>query len=179
MSGIVTKRTPVRGTVVPTLMLKLIELRDTFGALLDCRTVVRICDFCSVVNDTEALVCELVVEAPACGLVESDDLLACAKREFLEETNLPLKGIFVPLQPVRQKSGKTVHAFAIEADLDLSRSRSNRYQQEWPPGSGKFKSFPEIDRIAYFDLEIARAKILPYQLPYLAELTVILGLPAS
>jgi predicted NUDIX family NTP pyrophosphohydrolase len=113
------------------------------------------------------------------GLVESDDLLACAKREFLEETNLPLKGTFVPLQPVRQKSGKTVHAFAIEADLDLSRSRSNHYQQEWPPGSGKFKSFPEIDRIAYFELTTARYKILPYQLPYLAELTVLLGLASS
>jgi predicted NUDIX family NTP pyrophosphohydrolase len=108
------------------------------------------------------------------GLVESDDLLACAKREFLEETNLPLKGQFIPLQPVRQKSGKTVHAFALEADLDLSRSRSNLYKQEWPPGSGKFKSFPEIDRIAYFDLPTARIKILPYQLPYLDELGAML-----
>jgi len=109
------------------------------------------------------------------GLVESDDLLACAKREFLEETNLPLKGDFVPLRPVRQKSGKTVHAFAIEADLDLSRSRSNLYKQEWPRGSGKFRSFPEIDRISYFDLPAARVKILPYQLPYLEELTAMLG----
>jgi predicted NUDIX family NTP pyrophosphohydrolase len=109
------------------------------------------------------------------GLVESDNLLACAKREFLEETNLTLKGDFVPLQPVRQKSGKTVHAFAVEADLDLSRSRSNLYKQEWPRGSGKFKSFPEIDRIAYFDLPIARVKILAYQLPYLDELSALLA----
>jgi predicted NUDIX family NTP pyrophosphohydrolase len=110
------------------------------------------------------------------GLVESDDLLACAQREFLEETNLRLKGEFIPLRPVRQKSGKTVHAFAIEANLDLSRSRSNSYQQEWPPGSGKFKNFPEVDRVAYFDLPAARIKILPYQLPYLAELSAMLGL---
>ena len=110
------------------------------------------------------------------GLVESDDLLACAKREFLEETNLPLTGDFVPLRPVRQKSGKTVHAFAVEADLDLSRSRSNLYRQEWPRGSGKFMSFPEIDRIAYFDLPVARDKILAYQLPYLEELCAMLGL---
>jgi predicted NUDIX family NTP pyrophosphohydrolase len=107
--------------------------------------------------------------------VESDDLLACAKREFLEETNLRPKGDFIPLRPVRQKSGKTVHAFAVETDLDLSCSRSNAYSQEWPPGSGKFKSFPEIDRIAYFDLATARIKILPYQLPFLDELSAMLA----
>src|SRR5436190_24383801 len=58
----------LRGTTVPTLMLKLIELRDTFGALLDCRTVVRTWVFCSGVSDTAAPVCELVVDAPACEL---------------------------------------------------------------------------------------------------------------
>jgi predicted NUDIX family NTP pyrophosphohydrolase len=104
------------------------------------------------------------------GLVESGDLLACAKREFREETNLVAEGEFVPLAPVKQKSGKTVHAFAVEADFDLENCRSNYFQVEWPPRSGKWKSFPEIDRVAYFDLAAARKKILAYQEPFLLEL---------
>src|SRR5471032_1759043 len=74
------------------------------------------------------------------GLVESDDLLACARREFTEETGLTVAGPFVPLAPVKQKSGKTVHAFAAEADLDLTNSRSNLFEMEWPPRSGRRKS---------------------------------------
>jgi predicted NUDIX family NTP pyrophosphohydrolase len=104
------------------------------------------------------------------GLVESDDLLACAKREFSEETNLVAEGEFMPLTPVKQKSGKTVHAFAVEADLVLDNCRSNYFKVEWPPRSGKWKSFPEIDRVAYFELPSAREKILPYQQPLLVEL---------
>jgi predicted NUDIX family NTP pyrophosphohydrolase len=109
------------------------------------------------------------------GLVESGDLLACARREFTEETGLVASGDFVPLQPVKQKSGKTVHAFALAADLDLSACRSNYFQAEWPPRSGKLKSFPEIDRVAYFDLDTAMTKILPYQQPFLTELAQKLG----
>src|SRR5438132_4825279 len=66
------------------------------------------------------------------GLVESGDLLACARREFLEETGLVVDGEPVPLSPVKQKSGKVVHAWAIEADLDLTDSRSNTFTLEWP-----------------------------------------------
>jgi predicted NUDIX family NTP pyrophosphohydrolase len=109
------------------------------------------------------------------GLVESGDLLACARREFTEETSLVADGAFVPLQPVRQKSGKMVHAFALEADFDLTQCRSNSFQQEWPPRSGKWKSFPEIDRVAYFDVPTAMQKILPYQRPFVAELSAKLG----
>jgi predicted NUDIX family NTP pyrophosphohydrolase len=105
------------------------------------------------------------------GLVESGDLLACARREFTEETGLKIEGSFVPLAPVRQKSGKTVHAFAVEADLALESCRSNYFKAEWPPRSGKWKSFPEIDRVAYFDGATAREKILPYQEPFLDELS--------
>jgi predicted NUDIX family NTP pyrophosphohydrolase len=110
------------------------------------------------------------------GLVESSDLLACARREFTEETGLVAQGEFLPLTPVKQKSGKTVHAFALDADLDLSNCRSNYFQAEWPPRSGKLKSFPEIDRVAYFDLDTAFAKILVYQQPFLIELAQKLGL---
>jgi len=104
------------------------------------------------------------------GLVESDDLLACAKREFNEETGFTAHGPFTTLTPLRQKSGKTVHAFAVEADFDLSGFSSNQFDMEWPPKSGKRQSFPEIDRIAYFDLKTARRKILPGQKPFIEEL---------
>ena len=104
------------------------------------------------------------------GMVESNDLLACAKREFNEETGLTAAGDFIPLKPVRQKSGKTVHAFALEGDFDLSNFASNAFEMEWPPHSGKTQSFPEVDRIAYFKLATARRKILPAQRPFIEEL---------
>ncbi|HTT48900.1 MAG TPA: NUDIX domain-containing protein [Pseudolabrys sp.] len=104
------------------------------------------------------------------GLIESGDPLTCAKREFTEETGLTAAGPFIELTPVRQKSGKTVHAFAIEADYDLAGFTSNTFDMEWPPRSGKRASFPEIDRIAYFRLATARKKILPSQRPLIEEL---------
>jgi predicted NUDIX family NTP pyrophosphohydrolase len=106
------------------------------------------------------------------GLVESGDILACALREFSEETNLVAEGEFMPLTPVKQKSGKTVHAFAVEADFDLDNCRSNYFKVEWPPRSGKWRNFPEIDRVAYFDLAAAGEKILAYQKPFLDELSM-------
>ena len=104
------------------------------------------------------------------GNVESGDLLACAKREFNEETGLVAAGHFVALSPLRQKSGKMVHAFALEADFDLVAFSSNMFEMEWPPHSGKHQSFPEVDRIAYFTLATARRKILPGQRPFIEEL---------
>ena len=104
------------------------------------------------------------------GNVESGDLLACAKREFTEETGLTPPGPFVALTPLRQKSGKTVHAFAMEADFDLGAFSSNLFEMEWPPRSGKKQNFPEIDRVAYFDVAKARLKILPGQRAFIDEL---------
>jgi predicted NUDIX family NTP pyrophosphohydrolase len=105
------------------------------------------------------------------GLVEADaDLLATAQREFAEETNLTAAGAFMPLPPVRQKSGKLVRAWAFEADLDLGTFASNHFEIEWPPRSGRRKSFPEIDRIAYFAMPVAMTKIIAYQQPLLREL---------
>lgn len=97
------------------------------------------------------------------------DLLATAQREFTEETNFVAAGDFVPLSPVRQKSGKLVHAFAFEADFDIAAFSSNTFEIEWPPKSGRRQSFPEIDRIAYFALPLAMVKILVYQQPLLRE----------
>jgi predicted NUDIX family NTP pyrophosphohydrolase len=105
------------------------------------------------------------------GLVESGhNLLATAQREFLEETGLRLKGSFMSLPPVKQKSGKTVHGFAAEASLDLSAFRSNSFQMAWPPKSGRMRSFPEIDRISYFPYAAAMKKIIAYQQPFLIVL---------
>ncbi len=105
------------------------------------------------------------------GLVEAgDDIAAAARREFTEETSLFAKGAMLELPPVRQKSGKLVHAFALEADFDLGQFASNTFELEWPPRSGRQQSFPEIDRIAYFTLPVAKLKIIAYQLPLLCEL---------
>ncbi len=105
------------------------------------------------------------------GLVEpGDDLIAAARREFTEETSLVAEGGMIELMPVVQKSGKVVHAFALESDFDLSHFASNTFALEWPPKSGRRQDFPEIDRIAYFALSVAQLKIIAYQLPLLAEL---------
>jgi predicted NUDIX family NTP pyrophosphohydrolase len=104
-----------------------------------------------------------------------EDLLAAARREFTEETNLTVDREVIALAPVNQKSGKTVHVFALEADFDLTRFASNSFEIEWPPKSGRRQSFPEIDRIAYFALPVAMAKILPYQQPLLRELEKQIG----
>jgi predicted NUDIX family NTP pyrophosphohydrolase len=105
------------------------------------------------------------------GLVEpGEDLLAAARREFAEETNLTPYGEMIALVPVNQKSGKVVHAFAFDADLDLTRFASNTFEIEWPPKSGRRQSFPEIDRIAYVALPAALMKILAYQRSFLLEL---------
>src|ERR1700688_1033650 len=76
-------------------------------------------------------------------------LFATAQREFTEETDLVAAGEFVALEPVIQKSGKIVHAWAFEADFDLAAFASNSFEIEWPPKSGRRRSFPEVDRIAY------------------------------
>ena len=77
------------------------------------------------------------------GLVEpGDDLLTTARREFAEETNLIADGAVIALNPVKQKSGKVVHAFAVEADLDLAAFTSNVFEIEWPPKSGRQPAFP-------------------------------------
>jgi predicted NUDIX family NTP pyrophosphohydrolase len=114
------------------------------------------------------------------GLVgPGEDLLTAARREFTEETNLTAQadttGEMIALAPVNQKNGKAVHAFAFEADFDLTGFASNMFEIEWPPKSGRRQSFPEIDRIAYFTPAIAKVKILAYQLPLLGELAQRLG----
>ena len=103
-----------------------------------------------------------------------EDLLACAKREFAEETGCTAEGPFLPLAPIRQAGGKEVRAWAVEMDSDAGKIRSNSFAMEWPPRSGRRESFPEIDRAAWFDLAEARAKINKGQVKLLEELEKML-----
>jgi predicted NUDIX family NTP pyrophosphohydrolase len=111
------------------------------------------------------------------GLVEEgEDLLVVGEREFLEETGQPVPdGERIDLGSIVQKGGKTVHAWAVEGDLDPSTAQSNTFEMEWPPRSGRFGTFPEIDRVAWFTPAEARLKINPGQIPLIDRLEVALG----
>jgi predicted NUDIX family NTP pyrophosphohydrolase len=95
---------------------------------------------------------------------------AAARREFGEETGIALPIYLFPLSPVTQSRAKTVHPFAGEFDLDPATIRSNPFELEWPPRSGRMQTFPEIDRAAWFALDEARTKIVAGQRPILDEL---------
>jgi predicted NUDIX family NTP pyrophosphohydrolase len=99
------------------------------------------------------------------------DPLATAQREFREETGIDLNiERFEPLGKVRQPGGKVVHAWAAEGDCDANAISSNTFDLEWPRGSGKTRTYPEVDRAGWFALGEARRKILRGQQPLLDEL---------
>lgn len=100
---------------------------------------------------------------------------AAARREFTEETGYDPQGTPVPLGSVRQKSGKVVWAWALEEDWGDHQLVSSRFEMPWPPKSPTIQSFPEIDRAEWFNLDIARDKILKAQLPFLDRLEKITG----
>jgi predicted NUDIX family NTP pyrophosphohydrolase len=93
-----------------------------------------------------------------------------ARREFAEETGVAIDGELRSLTPVKQRSGKLVHPFAIEGDLDSAAIASNTFELEWPPKSGIRRAFPEVDRAGWFDLETAGRKLIDGQRPILAEI---------
>lgn len=97
-----------------------------------------------------------------------EDDWAAARREFREELGLEVAGDGEPLAPATS-SGKTVRAWLLETDIDVSAVRSNTFQIEWPPRSGLLKTFPEVDRAAWFDADTALTKIHAGQRPILAE----------
>ena len=109
------------------------------------------------------------------GLVETasttlEPLLETARREFEEETGFPVQQPLYDLGSIRMKGGKTVYAWAFEADVDPARLRSNKFPLEWPPQSGQIIEFPEADRGGYFTIPEAREKIVPAQAPFLDRL---------
>jgi predicted NUDIX family NTP pyrophosphohydrolase len=99
-----------------------------------------------------------------------EEPLAAALREFGEEVGLTAEGPFIELKPIQQKGGKIVHAWAFAGDCDPARIRSNTFQMEWPPNSGRFQDCPEVDRAAFFQLPEAKRKINPAQVALLEEL---------
>jgi predicted NUDIX family NTP pyrophosphohydrolase len=102
-----------------------------------------------------------------------EDELAAARRETAEETGFTPDAEFVPLPPIRQKAGKVVVAWAVEADCDPAKLRSNLFSMEWPPRSGRMGEFPEVDRGAWFPIAEARDKMLEAQRPFLDALEAL------
>ena len=97
-------------------------------------------------------------------------------REFAEELgSLPPAGPALELGSVRQKAGKVVTAWAVEGDFDVDTLRSNTFETEWPPRSGRRATFPEVDRVAWFDVPTARERIVPAQAELLDRLLDRLG----
>jgi predicted NUDIX family NTP pyrophosphohydrolase len=93
-----------------------------------------------------------------------------ARREFLEETGIAITGTLEFLGEERQKGGKLVTAYAHESEFDVASLRSNVFETEWPPRSGRMQVFPEVDRAGWFTLEEARSKINVSQRPFIDRL---------
>ncbi len=103
------------------------------------------------------------------------DPLEVAKHEFEEETgNIITGNLFMPLTLVKNKSAKVLTAWAIQENFEVSFIRSNIFELEWPPKSGKMQNFPEADKAEWFSFKEAKQKIVPYQLPLIAELETLL-----
>ena len=113
------------------------------------------------------------------GEFEGEEPLEAAKRELTEETGAVVTGPVLPLAPIKQPSGKMVHAFAVEQDFDVSAFRSNTFSIEWPPRSGRQQEYPEVDRIAWFRIDEARLKIQRGQTALLDQLLLILGIRSN
>jgi predicted NUDIX family NTP pyrophosphohydrolase len=105
------------------------------------------------------------------GEMEDDEHpLETAKREFREETGKELNGSFLELTPILQKAGKLVFAWGVEGDLDPQTINCNTFRIEWPPRSGKWADYPEIDKVAWFVTDEAKRKINPAQVGFVVEL---------
>ena len=112
---------------------------------------------------------------PKGGIDEGEEPLAAARREFNEETGFTAEPPFIPLTPLKQRSGKLVIGWACAGDCDPAALSSLHFTMEWPPRSGRMQSYPEIDRAAWFALDEARKRILPGQLPFIDELERIIA----
>jgi predicted NUDIX family NTP pyrophosphohydrolase len=108
---------------------------------------------------------------------EGEDPMEVALREFKEETGQEVNGRFLALQPVKQKGGKIIYAWAIEGEVDEEKIISNTFEMEWPPKSGNMKAFPEIDKAEWFSAKTAKEKINPAQASFIDELAGTLQNP--
>ena len=103
--------------------------------------------------------------------LDGEDPLAAARREFEEELGSgPPAGDAADLGEIQQKSGKRVHGWAVAGDMDATQVKSNTFQFEWPPRSGKLIEIPEVDRVGWFAVAQARTKLLKGQRPFLDRL---------
>jgi len=108
---------------------------------------------------------------------EGEELLKAAFRETQEEMGLKLEeNQPLPLNPVKQKSGKIIYAFALQADVKIDNIKSNLFEMEWPPRSGKKQSFPEVDKAQWFSIEEAKMKIVRGQIAIIEQLEQIVGI---
>lgn len=106
----------------------------------------------------------------------TEELLVTAMREFKEETGITPVGTFIPLGSIVQKGGKEVHAWGFESDLPPNYVHEcNIFEEEWPPHSGEFKEFPEIDKVAFFPVDEAKQKIKKAQIPLIEKLVEIIN----
>jgi predicted NUDIX family NTP pyrophosphohydrolase len=106
---------------------------------------------------------------------DDEEPLTAAKREFEEELGAGAPaGNYIQLKPIKQKNGKIVHAWAVEGDFDPATLSSNTFEMEWPPKSGRRKSFPEVDRAQWFAAELAKQKMLFGQPALVDELLTLL-----
>jgi predicted NUDIX family NTP pyrophosphohydrolase len=105
-----------------------------------------------------------------------EEPLACAVREFEEELGSAPQaaGAFLELGEVVQPGGKVIVAYAVEGDFDPSRLKSNLFEMEWPPKSGRVQAFPEVDHAQWFTSAEAKTKILPGQAPFIDRLLALL-----
>jgi predicted NUDIX family NTP pyrophosphohydrolase len=105
---------------------------------------------------------------------EPDDPLSAARREFAEEIGAAApSGEAIDLGSLRQPSGKIIRAWAIEADMDVSKILSNTFEMEWPPRSGRIAEFPEVDRAGWFEIGTAREKLVRGQQPFLDRVVAL------
>lgn len=115
-------------------------------------------------------------QIPKGEIAAGENAEAAALREAQEELGIPLQATLVPLGQLRQAGGKIVEGFALEQDLDATAVVSNRFEIEWPPRSGLYQSFPEIDAARWFTAAEAAAMILPSQQPFVDRLADYLAL---
>ena len=114
------------------------------------------------------------------GIADPDeDLLVAAIREFEEETGYRLEGDFIQLEPLKQPSRKVIHAWALAHDLEPTSIKSNLFLMEWPPKSGKYEEFPEVDRADWFSPEEALRKIHKGQRGFVEQIIHITGYEPS